>query len=140
MCTAFAPILGTNEQKLLAYMKDNAGQEQLRFIPLIVALEKNMKTVKMISAAIIFAAAGTASAQQTEFVAPDAGFNSTATRAEVRQAEAEAFANGTAVQQQRDGQSRAIVVSRSREAVREEAASAAKARRAGDVNSIYFGA
>lgn len=140
MCVAVASILGTNEQQLLASRKDNAGQQQLQFMPLIVTLEKNMNTVRMISAVIVCAAAGAASAQQTEFVAPDAGFTSTATRAEVRQAEAQAYANGTAVQQQRDGQYRAVAASRSREEVREEAASAAKARRTVDVNSFYFGA
>lgn len=99
-----------------------------------------MNTFKMISAVVAFVAAGTAFAQQTEFVAPDAGFRSTATRAEVRQEEAQAYASGTAVQQQRDGQYPATANVRSREEVRAEARNAAQARRAADVNSIYFGA
>lgn len=107
---------------------------------LIVALEKNMNAFKMISAIVAISAAGAAFAQQTEFVAPDAGFRSAATRAEVRQAEAQAYGNGTAAQQQRDGQYRATANLRSREEVRAEARNAAQSHRATDVNSIYFGA
>ena len=99
-----------------------------------------MKAFKMISAVVAFAAAGTAFAQQSEFVAPDAGFKSNATRAEVRQAEANAYAAGTAVQQQRDGKDHAYVTTRSREDIRAEHTKAAKSQRPADISNIYFGA
>ena len=44
-----------------------------------------MNVKNLIAAVAVFAAAGSAFAQQTEFVAPDAGFKSSLTRAEVRE-------------------------------------------------------
>jgi hypothetical protein len=94
-----------------------------------------MNVKKLISAVAVFAAAGSAFAQETEFVAPDAGFKSTLTRAEVRQGLSKA------AQRQHDGQDTVYAAStRSRQEVRPEAIQSAQSRRAGDVNNLYFGA
>ena len=93
-----------------------------------------------IIAAAFFAAAGSALAQQTEFVAPDAGFQSSLTRAEVRQDLARASAEGAIAQRQHDGQDTVYAAgSRSRQDVRAEAIRAASLRHYGDVNDTYFG-
>lgn len=62
-----------------------------------------MNAKQLIAAAAVFAAAGSAFAQQTEFVAPDAGFVSSKTRAEVVAEMGQAYHEGTLVTQQRDG-------------------------------------
>jgi hypothetical protein len=59
--------------------------------------EKKMNAKKLIAAVVVFAAAGSVFAQQTEFVAPDANFVSTKTRAEVLAELEQAQANGTYV-------------------------------------------
>ena len=100
-----------------------------------------MNVKNLIAAVAVFAAAGSAFAQQTEFVAPDAGFTSSVTRAEVRQDLASASREGLTVQRQHDGQDTQFAGStQSREQVRAEAARASQTRHAGDVNDLYFGA
>ena len=100
-----------------------------------------MNIKNIIAAAALFAAAGSSFAQQTEFVAPDAGFKPALTRAEVRQHLAHDYAQGNVVQRQHDGQDTQFAAgTQSREQVRKEAARAAQTRHAGDVNDLYFGA
>lgn len=100
-----------------------------------------MNIKNIIVATAILAAAGSSFAQQTEFVAPDAGFKSTLTRAQVRQELAQAYEQGDIVQRQHDGQDTQFAGStQSREQVKKEAARAAQTRHAGDVNDLYFGA
>jgi hypothetical protein len=103
-------------------------------------LENTMNVKNLIAAVAVFAAAGSAFAQQTEFVAPDAGFQSHLTRAEVRQDLARAASEGAIVQRQHDGQDTVYAAgSRSRQDVRAEAIQAASNRHYGDVNDTYFG-
>ena len=100
-----------------------------------------MNVKNLIAAVAVFAAAGSAFAQQTEFTAPDAGFKSSLTRAEVRQDLAAATSEGLVAQRQHDGQDSSYVASaRSRQDVRAEAVKSAQSRRAGNVNDLYFGA
>ena len=98
-------------------------------------------TVKhAIAAAALFAAAASSYAGQSEFVAPDAGFRSSMTRAEVRQQMAQAYAKGQMVMQQHTGQDPVYAKGeRTRQEVRTEAREAARRRHAGDVTDIYFG-
>jgi hypothetical protein len=104
-------------------------------------LENIMNIKKFIAAAAVFAAAGSAFAQQTEFVAPDASFKPTLTRAEVRQDLARAQSQGQTAQRKHDGQDAVYAAgSKSRQEVKAEAAAqAAKNRGQQAVNSIYFG-
>jgi hypothetical protein len=98
-----------------------------------------MKTKNLIAAIAVFAA-GSAFAQQAEFVAPDAGFKPALTRAQVRQELNTAYAAGNVAQRQHDGQDTQYAASsNSREQVRAEAVKAAQARHYGDVNDTYFG-
>ena len=100
-----------------------------------------MNVKKLIAAVAVFAAAGSAFAQQSEFIAPDAGFKSTLTRAEVRQDLTQAASQGAVAQRQHDGQDNVYAAStRSRQEVRADAIQSAQSRRAGDVNNLYFGA
>ena len=100
-----------------------------------------MNVKNLIAAVAVFAAAGSAFAQQTEFVAPDAGFQSSLTRAEVRQDLAQAAGQGAIVQRQHDGQDTVYAAGgRNRQDVRAEAIRSARLHRAGDVNDLYFGA
>ena len=95
---------------------------------------------KLITAFAVFAAAGSAFAQQTEFVAPDAGVKSTLTRAEVRQEMLNAHRNHKMVQQQHTGQDPVYAKGqRSRQEVRAETAEAARQSHAVDVMNPYFG-
>jgi hypothetical protein len=104
-------------------------------------LENSMNIKNIFAALAIFTAAGSALAQQTEFVAPDAGFQSSLTRAEVRQDLAQAATEGKLARQRHDGQDAVYAAgSRSRQEVRAEAVQSAQTRRAGDVNNLYFGA
>jgi hypothetical protein len=100
-----------------------------------------MNVKKLIAAVAVFAAAGSAFAQQTEFVAPDAGFRSTLTRAEVRQDLAGAQSQGLTAQRRHDGQDSVYAGNtNSRQAVKaEQSASAKQHRNESPVNSIYFG-
>jgi hypothetical protein len=100
-----------------------------------------MNIKNLLAAAAVFAAAGSAFAQQTEFVAPDAGFQSTLTRAEVRQDLARAQAQGLTAQRAHDGQDAVYARSdKARQDVKIEQAKAAKQQRSqSPVNSLYFG-
>jgi hypothetical protein len=99
-----------------------------------------MKTQKLIVAVAVFAATASAFAQQTEFVAPDAGVKSTLTRAEVRQEMLTAYGAHSMVQQQHTGQDPVYAKGeRTRSEVRAEAAKAARQFQAGDVMNPYFG-
>ena len=100
-----------------------------------------MNVKNLIAAVAVFAAAGSAFAQQTEFVAPGAGFKSTLTRAEVRRDLASAQSQGLTAQRRHDGQDAVYVGStQSRQAVKaEQSASANQHRNQSPVNSIYFG-
>ena len=100
-----------------------------------------MNVKNLIAAVAVFAAAGSAFARQTEFVAPDAGFKSTLTRAEVRQDLAAAQSQGLTAQRRHDGQDAVYAgTDKSRQAVKaEQSASARQHRNASPVNSIYFG-
>lgn len=100
-----------------------------------------MNVKKLIAAVAVSAAAGSAFAQQSEFIALDAGFKPTLTRAEVRQDLAVAVGQAAIAQRQHDGQDAVYAAnSRSRQDVRAEAIQSAQSRRAGDVNNLYFGA
>ncbi|SMP61092.1 DUF4148 domain-containing protein [Noviherbaspirillum suwonense] len=100
-----------------------------------------MNVKNLFAAVAVFAAAGSAFAQQAEFVAPDAGFRSTLTRAEVRQDLAQAASQGAIAQRQHDGQDTVYAAgSRSRQEVRAESIQSAQSRRAGNVNDLYFSA
>ena len=92
------------------------------------------------AAAVIVLFSGSAFAQQTEFVAPDASFHSSLTRAEVRNQLVEAEKLGDTAWQMVDGEN---VVRQtgtlSRQQVRAETLAALTMHRAGDVNDIYFG-
>ena len=96
-----------------------------------------MNAKQLIAAAAILAAAGSAFAQQTEFVAADAGFVSGKTRAEVRAELNQAYADGTLAT--RDGQDVPLVADtqRSRDEVRAEARQARQNKTGRD---LYFGA
>jgi hypothetical protein len=100
-----------------------------------------MNVKKLIAAAAVFAAAGSAFAQQTEFVAPDAGFKSSLTRAEVRQDLARAQSQGLTAMREHDGQDSVYAgTDKSRQDVKIEQAKAAKQQRSqSPVNSLYFG-
>ena len=99
-----------------------------------------MNIQKSILAVAVFAATSTAFAQQSEFLAPDAGAKSTLTRAEVRQEMLGAYRRQSMVQQQHTGQDPVYAKGqRSRAEVRDEASKAARKFHAGDVTSPYFG-
>jgi hypothetical protein len=104
-------------------------------------LENKMNLKKMIVVVTVLAAAGSAFAQQSEFVAPDAAFTANLTRAEVRQDLAQPGSQATLAQRRHDGQDTTFAASgRSRQDVRAEVLRSVQSRRAGDVNSLYFGA
>jgi hypothetical protein len=90
--------LKTLDQQRGTGVKPDPGAATSPTIP-----EKTMNAKNLI-AAIALLAAGSAFAQQTEFVAADAGFHSTKTRAEVRQELAVAYSAGDIAQRQHDGQ------------------------------------
>jgi hypothetical protein len=100
-----------------------------------------MNVKKLIAAVAVFAAAGSAFAQQAEFIAPDAGFKSTLTRAEVRQDLAGAQSQNLTAQHRHDGQDSVyLATGKTRQEVKsEQSASARQHRNASPVNSIYFG-
>jgi hypothetical protein len=99
----------------------------------------NIKT--LFAAAAILAASTSAFAQQAEFVAPDAGFHSSLTRAEVRQQLSEAQREGLTAQRQHDGQDAVYAkTEKARGDVKIEQAKAVKQQRSqSPVNSLYFG-
>ena len=100
-----------------------------------------MNVKNLIAAAAVFAAAGSAFAQQTEFVAADAGFRSGMTRAEVRQDLADAQSRNLTVQRRHDGQDTVYAGSeKTRKEVKAEQSASARQHRTGSpVNSLYFG-
>lgn len=99
-----------------------------------------MDVEKLVAATAIFVVAGGAYAQQSEFIAPDAGFKSAVTRAEVRTEEREAYADGSVAQRQHDGQDPLYFAgTQNRKDVRSEMIMSAKANHAGDVRDKYFG-
>ncbi|MBK4738204.1 DUF4148 domain-containing protein [Noviherbaspirillum pedocola] len=99
----------------------------------------NIKTI--LAAAAMLAASTGAFAQQTEFVAPDAGFHSNLTRAEVRQDLVQAQREGVTAMRQHDGQDAVYAKSeKARGDVKIEQAKAVKQQRSqSPVNSLYFG-
>ena len=95
---------------------------------------------KLVAATAIFVVAGGAYAQQTEFIASDAGFKSAVTRAEVRTGQREAYAGVLAAQSQHDGQDPLYFTgTQNRKDVRSEMNMSAKANHAGKVRDKYFG-
>ena len=93
----------------------------------------------MLFAALAAAAAG-AQAQQSEFSAPDKGFQSSMTRAETRAAYRDAHSGGLTAQKRHDGQDMHYAAgSQTRRDVRADTIRSAQLHRAGDVRSIYFG-
>jgi|SRR4051794_33485696 len=95
----------------------------------------NIKLLIGGAAAII--AVNSAFAQQREFIAPDAGFKSVATRAEMRN---ELSTGDRSSWHQRDGQDiRYTAGTASRDDVRAETARTAQARHTVNVNGLYFG-
>jgi hypothetical protein len=105
-----------------------------------VTLEVEMDFKKLVAATVIFVVTGGAYAQQTEFLAPDAGFKSAMTRAEVRMGQKEAYAGGLAAQRQHDGQDPLYFVgTQNRKDVRAETIRSARAHQTGDVRDNYFG-
>ncbi len=97
-----------------------------------------MNVKQLIAAVAVFAAAGSAFAQQQEFVAPDANFVPAKSRAEVVADLNQAYAQGALTT--RDGADTPILAAtkRPREEVRAEAVQA-KGNKF-DTDSIYFGA
>lgn len=59
---------------------------------------------RLVEVIAIFTVAGGTHAQRAEFIAPNAGFKSASTRAEVRMWQNEAYAGGVAAQGKHDGQ------------------------------------
>jgi hypothetical protein len=100
-----------------------------------------MKAKHLIAAVAVFAAAGSVFAQQTEFVAPDANFVSTKTRAQVVSELKQARANGE-LQAKEYVDTNAMMAGepRSRNEVRAEAAQAVQAHKQAGINDLYFGA
>lgn len=93
---------------------------------------------------VLFAALATAAAgiqaQQTEFRAPDSGFRSTLTRAEVRASQREATIAGLTPQKMHDGQDiRYTAGTQARRDVRADAIQSARLHRRDGTRNIYFG-
>jgi Domain of unknown function (DUF4148) len=100
-----------------------------------------MKAKHLIAAVAVFAATGSVFAQQTEFVAPDAKFVSTKSRAQVAAELKQVRANGE-VQAKEYVDTNALMAGepRSRDEVRAEVAKSTQAHRQAGVNDLYFGA
>jgi hypothetical protein len=93
---------------------------------------------------VLFAALATAAAsiqaQQTEFRAPDSGYHSTLTRAEVRADQRDAYVTGQAPQKMHDGQDMHYAAStHSRHDVKADAIQSAQLHRHDGAGSTYFG-
>ena len=105
-----------------------------------LTLKIKMDVKRLVVATAIFFVTGGTYAQQAEFLAPDAGFKSAMTRAEVRAEQKEAYVAGLAPQSKHDGQDALYVAgTQNRREVRAETIRSAKAHHAGDVRDIYFG-
>lgn len=90
-------------------------------------------------AALAMAAAGI-NAQQTEFRAPDSGFHSALTRAQVRSDQRDAFVTGLTPQKMHDGQDwRPGPGTQTRREVRMEAIQSARLHRQDGARGMYFG-
>lgn len=95
---------------------------------------------KLIAATAIFFVSGGTYAQQTEFLAADAGFKPAMTRAEARTGAKDADAVGTARQGRYDGQDPMYSAGNQiRGDVRAETIRFAKTHHAGDTRDLYFG-
>lgn len=93
---------------------------------------------------VLFAALATAAAgieaQQTEFLAPDSGFHSALTRAEVRADQRDAFVTGMTPQKMHDGQDMHYAAgTQTRRDVRADAIQSAQLHRRDGTRGIYFG-
>lgn len=97
--------------------------------------------IKALATAVsLLATLASAHAQQAEFTAPDAGFRSTLTRAEVREELVRAQSLGLTAQRQHDGQDPSYAgMQKTRDAVKAERESAARHGRQSVVDSLYFG-
>lgn len=99
-----------------------------------------MNTRHLVLFAALAAAAAGIQAQQTEFRAPDSGFHSTLTRAEVRAGQREATAAGLTSQKMHDGQDmRYAAGTQTRRDVRADAIQSARMHRRDGTRGIYFG-
>jgi hypothetical protein len=98
----------------------------------------NIKSLTAVAALVL--SGGAAFAQQTEFVAPDANFHASLTRAEVRNQLIDAEKIGGTAWQMHDGHDTPLQAGTvSREQVRAESMAALPMHHAGDVNDPYFG-
>lgn len=93
---------------------------------------------------VLFAALTTAAAgihaQQAEFRAPDSGFHSSLTRAEVRADQRDAFVTGLTPQKMHDGQDMHYAAgAQTRSDVRADAIQSAQLHRRDGTRGIYFG-
>nr|WP_217345020.1 DUF4148 domain-containing protein [Noviherbaspirillum sp. L7-7A]MBV0879231.1 DUF4148 domain-containing protein [Noviherbaspirillum sp. L7-7A] len=103
-----------------------------------------METIMKIRHLVLFAALATAAAgmqaQQTEFRAPDSGFHSALTRAEVRADQRDAFVSGVTPQKMHDGQDMHYAAGKqTRRDVRAEAIQSAQLHRRDGTRGMYFG-
>ena len=101
-----------------------------------------MNVKNLFAAVAVFAAAGSAFAQQTEFVAPDAGFTVQRDPRRSAPGPGQAASEGARPSSaSMTARTRGLPAgNRSRQDVRAEAIRSASSRRAGDVNDLYFGA
>jgi hypothetical protein len=100
-------------------------------------LENHMDIKLLIGGAAAIIAVSSAFAQQREFIAPDAGFKSVITRAEIRN---DLRTGDRSSWHQRDGQdARYTAGTESRKDVRAETARTARARHTVNVKDLYFG-
>ena len=99
-----------------------------------------MNTTHLVLFAVLATAAAGIQAQQTEFRAPDSGFHSSLTRAEVRADQRDAFVAGLTPQKMHDGQDMHYAAgSQARRDVRADAIQSARLHRRDGTRSIYFG-
>ncbi len=106
--------------------------------PGIISLNlENHMDIKLLIGAAAIIAVSSAFAQQREFIAPDAGFKSVVTRAEIRN---DLRTGDRSSWHQRDGQdARYAAGIESRKDVRAETARTARARHTVNVEDLYFG-
>ncbi|WP_194713195.1 DUF4148 domain-containing protein [Noviherbaspirillum soli] len=99
-----------------------------------------MNTRHLVLFAVLATAAAGIEAQQTEFRAPDSGFHSSLTRAEVRADQRDAFVAGLTPQKMHDGQDMHYAAGiQTRRDVRADAIQSAQLHRHDGTRSIYFG-
>lgn len=99
-----------------------------------------MKTRHLVLFAALATAAAGIQAQQAEFRAPDSGFHSALTRAEVRSSQRDASVAGLTPQKMHDGQDmRYTAGNQTRRDVRAEAIQSAQLHRRDGTRGIYFG-